>query len=66
MLEKKVNNYKAEFLVFGEDSVKEGSLLLLIGGVNNLRGVGEGEDLLDSVHVSRLWVGYFCLMASLS
>jgi hypothetical protein len=66
LLEKKVNNFKTEFLVVGEDSVKEGSLLLLIGAVDDLGGVGKGEDLFDSGHVSRLWVGYFCLMASLS
>lgn len=46
--------------------MKEGSLLLLIGAVDDLGSVGEGEDLLDSGHVSRLRMGYFCLMASLS
>jgi hypothetical protein len=53
-LKKKVNNFKAEFLVFRYNSVKDGSLLLLIGAVDDLRGIGEGEDLLDSGHVSRL------------
>jgi hypothetical protein len=53
-LKKKVDNFKTEFLVFGEDSVKERSLLLLIGAVDDLRGIREGEDLLDSGHVSRL------------